>query len=102
MLACVMELRYVKMDDEEIASALAAVPRWSIQNGKLGRTFEFETYSDGALFAAACARISDHLNHHPDILTTYCKVRIEVSTHDVGGISPYDFELAKQIDRIAD
>jgi 4a-hydroxytetrahydrobiopterin dehydratase len=97
-----MELRYVKLDDKEIASALAGVPKWSLENGKLARTFEFGAYADGALFAAACARIADHLNHHPDILLTYSKVNIEVSTHDVGGISPYDFELAKRIDRIAD
>jgi 4a-hydroxytetrahydrobiopterin dehydratase len=97
-----MELRYVKLDDKEIASELAGVPKWSLENGKLTRTLEFKAYADAALFTAACARIADHLNHHPDILLTYSKVKIDVSTHDVGGISPYDFELAKRIDRIAD
>jgi 4a-hydroxytetrahydrobiopterin dehydratase len=95
-----MELAYVKLDDAQVSSALGSVDGWSVQDGKLTKTFAFKTYKDGVVFASAVGFIADKLNHHPDVLTSYAKVTVSVNTHDVGGISPYDFELAKRIDAL--
>ena len=95
-----MELAYIKLDDKQIAEALAQRPGWSLQNDKLNRVFTFNTYKDGLDFAVEVGLRADQLNHHPDIAIGYCKVTVSVNTHDVGGISPFDFELARQIDAI--
>lgn len=95
-----MELAYRKLDESEATNALSSVPGWAIEDGKLTKSFKFENYKDGVVFAAAVGHVADKLNHHPDILIGYAKVSISVNTHDVGGLSPYDFELAKRIDRL--
>jgi 4a-hydroxytetrahydrobiopterin dehydratase len=95
-----MNLVYRKLDEEEIAQALAGVPGWTILNGQLSKEFAFGAYLDGPAFAVKVGEQAEELNHHPDILITWCKVRVSVNTHDVGGISPFDFELARRIDAL--
>lgn len=95
-----MELAYRKLDESEANTALASTPGWAIEDGKLTKSFKFETYKDGVVFSSAVGFVADKLNHHPDILVGYAKVNVSVNTHDVGGLSPYDFELAKRIDAL--
>ena len=95
------ELRYVKLSDEEVAAGLEGAHGWAVDEGLLTRTFAFPNYLAGVDFAANVGRAAEALNHHPDILITWRKVRIAVNTHDVGGISPYDFELARRVDQLA-
>lgn len=95
-----MELAYRKLEESEAKSALDSVSGWSIKDEKLTKDFKFETYKDGVVFASAVGFVADKLNHHPDILVGYAKVNVSVNTHDVGGLSPYDFELAKRIDAL--
>ena len=92
------DLAYIKLDDTTIAEELVCYPGWGLENGQLTKTFEFKTYKDGVVFASAVGFLADKLDHHPDILVTYGKVRIAVNTHSVNGISPYDFELARRIE----
>ena len=95
-----MELAHVKLDDAQISEALKGTDGWSLQDGMLTKTFAFKTYKDGVVFAAAVGYVADKLDHHPDVLTTFGKVTVSVNSHDVKGISPYDFELAKRIDAL--
>ena len=95
-----MELAYRKLEESEANSALDTVSGWSIKDEKLTKDFKFETYKDGVVFASAVGFVADKLNHHPDIQIGYAKVNISVNTHDVGGLSPYDFELARRIDTL--
>ena len=96
----VMELAYRKLDDSEAQNALSQLNGWAIDNGKLGKSFAFDTYKDGIVFASAVGFLADKLNHHPDLAVGYAKVSVSVNTHDVGGLSPYDFELARRIDSL--
>lgn len=95
-----MKLEYRKLSDSEATEALAAAPGWSIEGDKLTRTFTFDLYKGGVEFASAVGSAADQLDHHPDILIGYKKVTVSVNTHDVGGLSPYDFELARRIDSL--
>ena len=95
-----MKLEYRKLTEAEIAVAIADAAGWSIQEGQLTKEFTFPAYLDGVNFAAQVGQIAEKLNHHPDILIKWCRVVIAVNTHDVQGISPYDFELARLIDGI--
>lgn len=95
-----MNLEYRKLDDAEIAAGLASLDGWSLENGQIAKTYSFATYPEGPAFAVRVGELAEELNHHPDMLVTWCKVRVSVNTHDVGGISPYDFELARRVDGI--
>jgi 4a-hydroxytetrahydrobiopterin dehydratase len=94
------DLEYTKLSDEKVARRLDALDGWAVQGGLLTKSFSFKTYKDGVVFASAVGFVADKLNHHPDIAIGYSKVTVSVNTHDVGGISPYDFELARRIDAL--
>ena len=95
-------LSYRKLSDQEISSFFADVPYWSIENGALARCFSFESYASGLAFASAVGYAADKLNHHPDIQIGFGMVRVSMVTHDAeGGLTAYDFELAKRINTFA-
>lgn len=91
-------LEYRKLTDDQIQEGLSSLHGWLFDGGQIVKTYEFGSYPEGPDFAKRVGDLAEELNHHPDILITWCKVRVSVSTHDVRGISPYDFELAKRID----
>lgn len=95
-----MTLEYVKLSDADAQERLKSLNGWTIADGKLSKMFKFSSYMDGIDFVPKVGKEADHLNHHPDILVGYKQVTISVNTHDVGGISPYDFELARLIELI--
>lgn len=96
-----MALSYDKLTEEQVAAQIQRIPSWKIVDGALTKSFTFESYSAGVLFAAAVARAADHLNHHPDILIGHRKVTVSMVTHDAdGGLTSYDFELANRINSI--
>lgn len=95
-----MKLEYRKLEEEEVQAELSAIPEWSVEEGRLSRTFTFPAYKDGVVFASAVGHLADRLDHHPDLLVTYGEVRVAVNTHAVDGLSPYDFELARRIEAI--
>lgn len=95
-----MAIERRRLNDEEIASALTELNGWSIEDGMLAKSFSFPAYKDGLAFAAAVGFLADAMDHHPDIFIGYRKASVKLSTHDVGGISPWDFALAKKIDAL--
>lgn len=88
----------VKLDQTGIDKSLREVSGWSVVDGKLSKSFAFKTYASGVVFACAVAHVADSMDHHPDLTIGYQKVTVAVNTHDVGGISPVDFELARRVD----
>ena len=96
------ELTYDKLTADQISQKLSTVDGWRTENGALTKTFEFNSYAAGVVFANAVAYTADHLNHHPDLLIGYQKVTVSMVTHDTGGgLTAYDFELARRIDQIS-
>ena len=87
-----------KMSEDEIKTALKAVPDWSELNGEIQRTFQFDDFKASMAFVNKIADAAEAAEHHPDILVRYNKVTLTVSTHDAGGITQNDFDLAKQAD----
>jgi 4a-hydroxytetrahydrobiopterin dehydratase len=72
---------------------------WKVTgNAKLSREFKFENFSKAMAFVQDIALIAETENHHPDICIYYNKVKIELSTHDVGGLSANDFIIAAKIE----
>lgn len=96
------QLSYTKLTDNQIAAALTGLPGWSVENGALTKLFALPSYTAGLVFACAIGHLAEALNHHPDLLVGYGKVRVVLVTHDAGGgLTEYDFELARRIEKLA-
>ena len=90
-----------KLSDAELAEALAAHPDWSVEGGKLHREFRFRDFSQAFGFMTRAAIAAEQLDHHPEWFNVYNRVVVDLVTHDAGGISPRDFELATKMDAFA-
>ena len=90
-----------KLSNSEIEMHLADIAGWSVEEGKLHKQFQFESFVEAFGFMASLALIAEKMNHHPEWFNVYNRVAIDLMTHDVGGISNLDFELAKAADSLA-
>ena len=93
--------RPTKLAAAEITARLAALPGWSITGGKLHRELTFADFARAFAFMADVAREAEALNHHPEWFNVYNRVVIDLSTHDAGGITALDFELARRAEDLA-
>lgn len=91
-----------KFSEAQIESALAEHPAWVELNGQIQRTFEFSDFVGAMAFVNRVAEYAEDAQHHPDILIRYNKVTLSVSTHDAGGITQKDFDLARASDTLGD
>lgn len=92
--------RVHKLSPEEIASRLSEVPGWRFTDGKLQNNFNFASFVEAFGFMSSVALLAEGMNHHPDWSNVYNRVNIALNTHDVGGVSELDFDLAKKIDAL--
>lgn len=90
-----------KLDANEVTSRLAQLIGWTIQNGKLHREYKFADFVEAFGFMASVALIAERMNHHPEWFNVWNKVVIDLTTHDVGGITSNDFALAAEMERLA-
>ncbi len=89
------------MTAQDVASRLAALPGWQIQKGELTRTFTFKDFLFALAFVNRVGEQAEKAGHHPDIDIRYNRVRLGLVTHDAGGLTAKDFELAAVIERLA-
>jgi 4a-hydroxytetrahydrobiopterin dehydratase len=73
---------------------------WSIKEGKLFKEFKFADFVAAFGFMTQVAMLAERANHHPEWFNVYNKVAISLTTHDAGGISKRDFELAQDISKL--
>ncbi len=90
-----------KLADDAIAGRLTQLNGWSIENGKHHKELKFADISEAFGFMARVALAAEAMNHHPEWFNVWSTVRIDLTTHDAGGISERDFDLAKKIDAYA-
>jgi len=90
-----------KLSDQQIAQEIESVPEWDPLNGEIQRTYQFPDFNASIAFVNQLAEYAERVQHHPDILIRYNKVTLTVSTHDAGGITKKDFELASAADDLA-
>jgi 4a-hydroxytetrahydrobiopterin dehydratase len=83
---------------ERVAGGLAA---WTHEDGKLVRTFETGGWQRTLLLANAIGFVGEAAWHHPDLLLTFPRLKVMLTTHDAGGITDRDFELARKIEEVA-
>ena len=93
-----MEL--VKLSDNEIQESLKELNGWIILDGKLHKEIEFVGFDEAWKFMTIAVTEIQKMNHHPEWFNVYNKLVIDLMTHDVGGISENDINLAKFLDKI--
>lgn len=86
---------------KDVAVLIEDLSRWKvIDNEKIEKTWKFKNFDEAMNFVNKVAEIAESESHHPDIYIYYNKVKLELSTHAVGGLSENDFILASKIERI--
>lgn len=91
----------LKLSETEIAAGLETLPAWSLQEGRLHREYRFPDFIHAFGFMATAAIAIEKMNHHPDWSNVWNRVRVELWTHDAGGITTKDLELAMTLEAIA-
>jgi 4a-hydroxytetrahydrobiopterin dehydratase len=90
-----------KMTDAEVAAAVAKLAGWSVQSGKLHREYKFPDFKQAIDFMVAAVPDIEKINHHPEWANVYNRVTVNLTTHDAGGITRRDFDLAALLEAVA-
>lgn len=94
-------MRVPRLTREEIGERLARVPEWARVGEAIARTYSFKSFRQAIAFVVQVAEAAEDADHHPDIDIRYRKVTLLLTTHDVGGLSVKDFQLAMACDALA-
>lgn len=93
-----------RLKPEDRAAGLNALPGWHLCEGReaITKSFKLRDFREAFGFMTQIALVAEKMNHHPEWSNVYRSVDITLSTHDVGGLSKLDLDLATAIDKIAD
>jgi len=89
------------MSTDEITQALEGFTGWAYDGDALTKTFTFDDFAAAIDFLAAARPRIDELNHHPEWTNVYNRVDVRLNSHDVGGVTDRDLQLARLLDEIA-
>jgi 4a-hydroxytetrahydrobiopterin dehydratase len=89
------------LSEHEIQSALASLPEWSVQGGKLHREYKFADFVEAFAFMTSAALFAERMNHHPEWQNVYNRLTVDLVTHETKGISNRDVELAGKLEGLA-
>ena len=84
-----------KLSSRTIAKALENLDGWSVVNGKLHKDFRFDDFNQAFGFMTRAVTHIEKMNHHPEWFNVYNKLTVELTTHDAGGITKNDINLAR-------
>ena len=89
-----------KLSEQQIEKHLSERPDWTLRLGKLHRELTFDDFVAAFGFMSQVALVAESMQHHPEWSNVYNRVSIDLTTHDAGGISSKDFDLARRIDAL--
>lgn len=89
-----------KLIPSEIERSLSEIKDWHAENDVLKKRFEFENFAEALEFVNRVGAIADRFDHHPDIYFGWGYAEITLTTHDRGGITDFDFAVAKEIEAL--
>lgn len=92
-----------KLSEAAVREALESLPGWAISRGgnAISRTFTFANFGEAFAFMTRAALAAEKMNHHPEWSNVYKTVNVELTTHDAGGLTELDLELARKMSRFA-
>jgi 4a-hydroxytetrahydrobiopterin dehydratase len=88
------------LSEQQVEAQLKSVPSWKVVSGELTRTFTFKDFREALGFVNKVGERAEGAGHHPDIDIRYNRVRLALVTHDAGGLTAKDFELASAVDKL--
>ena len=90
-----------KLSQDQIDSELKQMDGWSIVDGKLHKDFQFDDFNQAFGFMTRAAMHIEKMNHHPEWFNVYNKLSVDLTTHDAGGITENDINLAKILNSLS-
>jgi 4a-hydroxytetrahydrobiopterin dehydratase len=90
-----------KLSANELDAALSELGGWSLQNDKLHRQFQFPSFVEAFGFMSSVALVAESMGHHPEWFNVYNRVTVDLTTHDAGGITRKDVDLARRMNELA-
>ena len=91
-----------KLDEREIREGVSGLSEWTVEDGKLFKEYRFANFVDAFAFMTKAAIAAEKLDHHPEWSNVYNKVQVHLTTHEAGGISERDLELAGILDTLTE
>lgn len=93
-----------KLSHEDIALKLSEINSWALSEDKstISKRYKFENFADALAFVNKAGEIADKMDHHPDIKLGWGYAEFETTTHDRGGLTEFDFALAKKIEDLGE
>jgi 4a-hydroxytetrahydrobiopterin dehydratase len=89
------------LSETELNANLAQLKEWTVKDGKLHRQFKFPSFVEAFGFMSSLALVAEAMGHHPEWFNVYSRVTIDLTTHDAGGITQKDLELARRANELA-
>lgn len=90
----------IPLTPEQIQDLASELPAWSLQNGKLQRELHFADFVEAFAFMTKVALVAEAMGHHPEWSNVWNRLTIALTTHDTGGLSNLDLEMARRIDAL--
>ncbi len=90
------------LSEDEVRSRLSSLPGWKIEERVLVKTFKFKDFRNALHFVNRVGDAAEEAGHHPDIDIRYNSVRLSLTTHDAGGLTGKDFDLAGGAEKLAE
>jgi len=91
-----------KLSENAISAGLNDLPGWSLENAKLHREYKFANFAEAFGFMTSAAIEAEKMDHHPEWFNVYNRVRVHLTTHDAGGVTQLDFDLARRMNEFAE
>ena len=88
-----------RLDESGVGAALRQTPGWERSGAEIKRSYRFGDFREALAFVNRVGDLAEQAGHHPDIDIRYNTVTLALTTHDAGGLTAKDFELARAIDR---
>ena len=90
-----------KANEPEIQKTIDELGTWSVENGKLHREYKFPSFVQAFGFMTQVALLAERAAHHPEWCNVYHRVVVDLTTHEAGGITQKDLDLAREMEQIA-
>ncbi|MFN7065536.1 MAG: 4a-hydroxytetrahydrobiopterin dehydratase [Aquificaceae bacterium] len=87
--------------EEEIRESLKALPDWQLQENCITREYSTKNWREGVILFNIIAGLAEAHWHHPDVEVSFKRVKVRLTTHEMGGITERDFQLATEIEKLA-
>ena len=89
-----------RLTDNEIDYNLTMLKGWTLDDGRIVKNIDFKDFKEAMAAMVKIGEVAEEMNHHPDWYNSYNKLNIKLGTHDVGGLTMKDFDLAQKIEEI--